>query len=239
MRIDGIYTFDAPRDLVWSLLHDPATIRQSIPGCEHFHLHADGKYHVALNLSGGPFSGFYEGIIARQEEQPQESFSLSMTGSGPELVLSGKGTMTLEEGRGQTSLHYEGDVEVSGQIPSRSPRLTRTTANYLIRNFLEGFDQQIHQITGTAGNNGLPPAETTPSERSTPTIGLQDFIDELRRDRWIAAVVFMLILLATLSLLGVVLLGILAVRWVTRAFAGRAPQPNDGPLSNQLPVDVD
>lgn len=235
MRIDGTYTFVAPRDLVWSLLHDPAAIRQAIPGCEHYHLHADGKYHVSLNLSGGPFGGFYEGIVTRLEEQAQETISLSITGSGPEAILTGKGTLSLEESHGQTRLLYDGDVQISGQVPSQSPRLTRTTANFLIRSFLEGLDQQIHQVTGSAGNNGLSPVEAIPVERSTPTIRMQDFLAELRRDRWVAAAVFGLVLLAMLSLLGVVFLAILAVRWVTRAFTGHASQPADERRSNDLP----
>lgn len=237
MRINGSYTYDAPRDLVWSLLHDSDTIRQAVPGCDHFHLHADGKYHISLTLPTGPFGGYYEGIVTRLgEEQPQESITLSITGSGPETVFFGEGTLALEEDQEQTRLLYEGDVDVSGQIPSHSPRLTRTTANYLIRSFLEDLDQQIQQISGGAGSNGVPPGETAVNERTTPTIGVQDFLVELRRDRWVAAAVFLLGLLAILSALGAVFLGLLAIRWLTRSFAGRPSQAQDEQQSAGPPV---
>ena len=237
MRINGSYIYDAPRDLVWSLLHDSDTIRQAVPGCDHFHLHADGKYHISLTLPAGPFGGYYEGIVTRLgEEQPQECINLSITGSGPETVFFGEGTLSLEEDQDQTRLLYEGDVDVSGQIPSHSPRLTRTTANYLIRSFLEGLDRQIHQITGAAGSNGLPPGETAVDERTTPTIGVQEFLAELRRDRWIAAAVFLLGLLAILSVLGAVFLGLLTLRWLARSFASRASQPEDDQQSTELPL---
>lgn len=221
MRIDGSYTFDAPRDLLWSLLHDFPTIQQAIPGCDHFHLHADGKYHLSLTLPAGPFAGYYEGLVTRIEEQPQESLKLSVTGSGPELVLFGEGVLLLEENHEQTVLIYKGDVEVSGQIPSHSPRLTRTTVNFLIRNFMEGLDQQVRRIAG----NGRSPQETAVVERTTPTIGMQDFLAELRRDRRVAVAVLILALLAVLSFLGAVFSGILAMRWLTRFIAGRASQP--------------
>lgn len=239
MRIDGSYTFNAPRDLVWSLLHDSPTIQQSIPGCEHFHLHADGKYHISLTLPAGPFAGYYEGLVTRIEEQPQESIKLSITGSGPELVLFGEGVLALEENNEQTVLIYKGDMEVSGQVPSQSPRLTRTTANFLLRNFLEGLDRQVQQITGSVGGNGRPPLETAVTERTTPTIGMGDFLAELRRDRWVAVVVIVLSLLGLLSVLGAVFLLLLAIRWLARPITDRDSQTADDPQSNELPSGSD
>lgn len=224
MIIDGSYTFHAPPDLLWSLLHDQDAIRRAFPGCEHFHLHADGKYHISLNLQTGPFGGYYEGIMTRLAERPQESISLSMTGSGPEVVLSGEGTLTLEESNGHTLLLYEGNVEVSGKIAAESPRLTRTTANYLIRSFMEGLDAQIHQILGTAVDDRLPPGAVSRLERSTSTIGMEEFLAELRRDRLVAATVFLLLLISLLSVLGAVFIALLAARWLTRSLAGSSSQ---------------
>lgn len=229
MRIDGKYTFAAPRKLVWSLLNDPAAAQRAIPGCEQLRKREDGQYVLALNLPTGPLRGQYAGTVTLLQEKPQKVLALSLTGSGPECVFSGQGTLTLAENDEQTELFYEGTVDVSGQIPAQSPRLIRTTANFLIRSFLEALDLQICQITGITGQNGLPSLEEVPIERSTPTIGMQDFLAEVRRDRWIAVVVLVLALLATLSLLGAVFLGLLALRWVTRSFASRT--------ASSVPVD--
>ena len=234
MRIDGSYTFNAPRDLVWSLLHDFPVIQQSIPGCEHFYLHADGKYHISLRQPAGPFRGTYEGLVTRIEEQPQDSIHLSLSGSGPELVFFGEGILKLNENAEQTVLVYEGDVEISGQIPARSPRLTRTTANFLLRSFLESLDQQIKQSAGYTESKDLPHTAAAVAGRTTPTISMQDFLAEIRRDRWVAVTVLTLILFAILSFLGAVFLGILFVRWLTRSYAGRLGQPRTGEFGNKV-----
>ena len=219
MKIDGSYMFHATLDQLWSFLHNSSAIQHSIPGCEHFHLHADGKYHVLLTMPSGPFEGHYEGRITRVAEQPQESIQLSITGSGPELVFFGEGVMQLQEDSRQTALVYDGDVEVSGQIPSQSPRLVKTTANYLLRSFLEGLDWQIQQSIGTSDDNELSAADTAVAGRATQTIDLQDFLAELRRDKNVAATVLLIALLALLSILGVVFVAVLAMRWLARSLS--------------------
>lgn len=222
MKITGSHTFKAPRNLLWLLLHDLPVIQQSIPGCDHFHLHADGKYHIALTLSDGPFSGRYEGHVTRLEEKPQESIQLAISGNGPELAFFGAGTLRLEENHEETILVYEGDVEISGQIPLQSPRLTRTTANFLIRNFMEGLDRQLQQLAGVSGDSEFTSEETAIAGRETSTIGMQDFLAEIRRDRLVALVVLLLILLASLSVLGAVFLGMLTMRWLIKSLNGRS-----------------
>jgi hypothetical protein len=228
MKIDGSYTFHAPPDLLWSFLHNSSAIQQSIPGCEHFHLHADGKYHVSLTMPSGPFEGRYEARVTRVAEQPGASIHLSVTGSGPELVFIGEGVLHLQENPRQTVLVYEGDVEVSGQIPSQSPRLVKTTANYLQRSFLEGLDWQIQQSLGMSNDNEPSAADTAVAARAAQTIGLQEFLAELRRDKNVAAAVFLLALLAVLSILGVVFVAILAMRWLARSLSDRS-SPQIGP----------
>jgi len=220
VKISGSHTFDAPPELVWSLLHDPVAMKKALPGCEHFHLHADGKYHILLAMPSGPFSGGYEGIVTRLGDQSGETITLTMTGSGPEVVLSGEGTLTLKGDDEQTLLTYEGDVDVSGQLPSRSPRLTRTTANYMIRSFMEGLDRQLGQITGALSGNGRPSDTAIPLERTTATIGMEEFLGEIRRDRRVAAVVFFLLLFSTFSVIGALVLVFLSLRWLMRSLAG-------------------
>ncbi|UCC55027.1 MAG: hypothetical protein JSV68_20910, partial [Anaerolineaceae bacterium] len=34
VRIEGSHTFNAPRVRVWSILQDPETLQQALPGCE-------------------------------------------------------------------------------------------------------------------------------------------------------------------------------------------------------------
>ncbi|MFN2116162.1 MAG: CoxG family protein [Candidatus Promineifilaceae bacterium] len=219
MKIEGSYTFDAPRDLLWLLLHDVSAIQQSIPGCDHFYLHADGKYHVSLTLPSGPFDGHYEGLVTRIAEQLQESIHLSLTGSGPELVFQGEGVLTLHESDEQTRLVYEGDVEVAGMIPTQSPRLTKTTANYLVRNFLEGLDRKVKQSTGITDEADPLIAATAVSKRATSTLDIQDFLAELQRDRKITVTVLILALLASLSFLGAALVTVQVVRWLKRSLS--------------------
>jgi carbon monoxide dehydrogenase subunit G len=236
MKIDGSYTFNSSREQLWSFLHDSSAIQRSIPGCEHFHLHADGKYHISLTMPSGPFAGHYEGLVTRDEEQPGKRIHLSITGKGPELVVLGEGVLNLQENHEQTVLIYKGDVEVSGRIPSQFPRLTRTTANFLTRNFLEGLDRQIQEGIGITADNELSAADSAVISRATSTIRMQDFLAEIQRDRNIAVTVLLLALLALLSILGTVFIAVLAVRWLARSYFGHSPRMQGSTRRDDPPV---
>jgi uncharacterized protein len=217
VKIEGSHTFDAPRELVWSLLHEPQAIQQALPGCDYFHQSADGKFHVKLNLENGPFCGRYDGIVSYAEAGSGEAFTLTLTGSGSDNTVTGQGRLALTANSGQTDLFYEGDVQAAGRIAEQSPRLVKTTANYLIRNFLEGIEQQLDPIIGSSANNGVPPNLADTFKRKTATVSMEDFLADIRRDRWVAAAVLFAAPLSIFSLLGMVLVIVLAARWTVRS----------------------
>ena len=238
MEIEGEYSFAAPRELVWSLLHDPGVIQQAVPGCEQFYQQSNGAYRLILNVAGGPFDGRYDGTINLEAAEPLRTFSLSLRGSGPQSVLSGEGTFSLSEEKDHTKLHYRGEVEVAGSVTAQSPRLVRTTANSLIRRYLEAINRQACELTGTASHNGLPPLEPLDTARKRSTIGMQDWLAEIRRDRRVAVILLILAFLVALSGLGAVFVGLLVARWAARASANRLARVADkrgGSLPEERP----
>ncbi len=222
VRIKGNYSFNAPRDAIWSLLNDPAAVRRSIAGCEYYNTEVDGSHRLILNMPSGPFTGHYEGVVTVLHEQPEERLLLALSGSGPELVFRGEGSISLRDSHEQTILYYDGELEVAGNIASQSPRLLQTTANYLIRSFMETLEQQVQQPTRSVADNGRLSMEQPPLPRSTATMGVQDFMAELRRDRWIAIAVIVGVLLATFSMLGIVFVGLITTQWLSRKLAERS-----------------
>jgi carbon monoxide dehydrogenase subunit G len=129
VRIEGVHTFTASRELVWSLLHDPVTIRQSLRGCDEFDQIAASVYIAALHIQRGPFKGQYRGQLKLESDELHYKSDFILEGEGPEGFVLGSGTLSLNEQDGSTTVQYVGDVDFAGFTAVESPRMLKTTAN--------------------------------------------------------------------------------------------------------------
>lgn len=218
MRIEGIYTFAASRELVWSLLHDPTALRHSLPGCDAFDQTANAVYIAGLQIQRGPFKGQYRGQINLVNDEAQGRCDITLEGEGPEGVIVGSGALYLSEKDESTTVRYEGDVDYSGPSAVKSPRMLRTTANALIRQFFEAFDHQVRIQTGIHTTT-LP--QRHPRTRRSGTIEMQDVVAEIKQDRRTIWIVLALIAFTLLTITGAFVIVFVLIWWGKRLFDKR------------------
>jgi carbon monoxide dehydrogenase subunit G len=234
IEFEDVYTFDAPRDLIWSLLHDPAVTRKALPGGQRFDPIPPHSALVTLQVATGPLKGVYDGKVTTAEENAPESFRLMLLGSGEGKSFSGAGHFTLSESDGRTQLGYRGTVDVTDPLRQASPRLLQTTANALVRRYLEAVDREARQ------RMGLPPlpevGRRTPTggDARSATIGVHDWLAEMRRDRRVLIFLVLLLVLGSLASLGAVFVIIWIGRWGTRRYARHLAQLVDEERDKQL-----
>ena len=65
-----------------------------------------------------------------------------VTGTGKIGFMNGEGVLTLADAEAQTSVHYEGEVQVGGTIASVGQRLIDTTSKMLIKRFFEKLSKE-------------------------------------------------------------------------------------------------
>ena len=218
MRIEGVYTFTASRELVWSLLHDPVTIRQSLPGCDEFDQVAASVYVAALHIQRGPFKGQYRGQLKLVSDELRDRSDFTLEGEGPEGIILGSGAITLNEQDESTMVQYVGDVDFAGLTAVDSPRMLKTTANALIRQFFEAIDRQVRIQTGTQPTSL---DGELPRTRRSGTIDMQDVVAEIRQNRQTTWLVLALITFILLTFTGAFVILLLLIRWGRRIFDRR------------------
>ncbi len=215
MRIEGAHTFAATRAMIWSLLHDPVMISQAIPGCDTFEQISPSEYMGSLTIKKGPFSGEYKGTLKVSDKVHNEAYSLTLNGAGLEGSIWAEGHMTLKERNGNTTVIYEGEIVAGGSTVTASPRLLRTTANSLIRQFLTEIERHIQIQTGTYTTQ-IP---TRPTDtRRTSRVDVRDKIQEIKQNRRTTAIVIILLLLAAFMTIGAAVIAILFIRFGLRLF---------------------
>ena len=115
MKVEGTKEFDAPREVVWSVINDPAKMAKTMPGVESFEIvddtHWSAKVKVPLGLGGLKMSIAFKKL----EERPPEFASLNAKGQGVGAMMNMTTSFTLSE-RGREDVD-----EVGGRRQDRRP----------------------------------------------------------------------------------------------------------------------
>ncbi len=144
MKIEGTYTFDAPRDVVWSLLLDPDVLTKGMAGCEKMDCIGDGVYEGIIDIPVGPIQGVFDGTVRLSNINAPEQFTLTLYGDGEPGSVKGSGTMRLSGDGESCTVHYMGEAEVNGRLATINQPLLETSARALVRQSLEALDKELH-----------------------------------------------------------------------------------------------
>ena len=73
MKLQGEYTFAAPRAVVWEALLDPTVLASVLPGCERLDLVGENDYEGALKIKIGPVQGTFQGKVKLDRKQSAQA----------------------------------------------------------------------------------------------------------------------------------------------------------------------
>jgi uncharacterized protein len=124
MEISGERTIRSRRDLVWTALNDPGTLRKCIPGCQTFESVAVNEHKMGIALKIGPVAARFNASLKLSNVLPPEGYTLSFEGKGG-IAGFGNGTanvMLLEIGQ-NTKLSYDVKANVGGKLAQLGSRL--------------------------------------------------------------------------------------------------------------------
>ncbi len=131
MDITGSYTFNAPRDRVWNLMLDPASIAACIPGCETLEPDGQNRYRAKITIGLAAITGTYDGTVVISNKVEPSSYTLSVEGQGRPGFVKGAAAITLREEAGTTVVDVAGTVQTGGAIARLGQRLMGSAAKMM------------------------------------------------------------------------------------------------------------
>ncbi|MFK7804674.1 MAG: carbon monoxide dehydrogenase subunit G [Anaerolineae bacterium] len=145
MKIDGEYTFDAPRALVWDALQDPEVLATVLPGSDGLNTVGEDEYEGALKIKVGPVQGKFKGHIQITDKVELESYNMQVDGKGAPGFVKATGGIKLTdtEDGAKTHMLYTGDAKVGGKIASVGQRLIDTSSKAIIGQSLEALNAYL------------------------------------------------------------------------------------------------
>ena len=145
MKLEGTKEFDAPREVVWSVINDPEKMAKTMPGIESFEIaddrHWSAKVKVPLGLGGLKMSISFEKL----EERPPEFASLRAKGTGVGALMNMQTAFTLSGEGEKTSMAWEADVKIAGPVGSMGQRVLQPIVNQQVGHVLAAVAEQVQQ----------------------------------------------------------------------------------------------
>jgi carbon monoxide dehydrogenase subunit G len=145
MTLDGIYTFNGPRGIVWDLLQDPAVLVKALPGTERLELAAPDRYRGVMKVSVGPVTAArFDVLVDVTEKDPPARFVMQIEGKGTVGHTRGTATVDLSDtGANQTTMRYTANVLVGGTIAAVGQRVLESVSRSMMTQALSSLDREL------------------------------------------------------------------------------------------------
>jgi uncharacterized protein len=194
MNVSGEKTFAAPRQAVWDVLNDPASMAKTMPGVEGFDIHDAQRWTANVKVPLG-LGGLKMKIdMNKVDERPPEHASLDIKGNGVGAMLSMKTSFDLAETDGGTTMRWAADVKLAGPVGSMGQRVLQPIVNQQVAHVLRALDDQVQTRLGEghlgAAAEGTkdcaPPAQSDHDvDSASGTSGAGDGTSPLEREAYV------------------------------------------------------
>ncbi len=144
MNVSGERTFAAPREAVWRVLNDPASMARTMPGVESFDVHDARSWTANVKIPLG-LGGLRMKIdLQKVEEREPEHAALQIKGNGVGAMLSMHTSFDLSEAAGgETLMNWAADVKIAGPVGSMGQRVLQPIVNQQVAHVLAALDREV------------------------------------------------------------------------------------------------
>jgi len=143
VKVEGSYTFDAPRDRVWTMLMNPDALKNCVPGLESLTPTGENAYEAALKVGVGAIRGNYKSTISLTDIAEPSSYKMNVEGKGGSGFVKGVASIELAEQGEQTVLNVVGDGNVGGPVAGVGQRMLGGVAKMLMGQFFDCLKKQL------------------------------------------------------------------------------------------------
>jgi uncharacterized protein len=144
MNVSGERTFAAPREAVWRVLNDPASMAKTMPGVESFDVHDELRWTANVKIPLG-LGGLRMKIdMEKVDERAPEHAELKIKGKGVGAMLSMQTSFDLSDADGASTLmRWAADVKIAGPVGSMGQRVIQPIVNQQVSHVLAALDREV------------------------------------------------------------------------------------------------
>jgi uncharacterized protein len=143
VKVEGSYTFDAPRERVWATLLSPESLKSCIPGCETLNPTGEDAYEAVMKVGVATIRGTYKGKVRISDKDEPNRYTLHVEGSGGPGFVRGTAQIELVDQGESTQVNVNGDGQVGGTVAGVGQRMLGGVAKMLMGQFFDCLKKQL------------------------------------------------------------------------------------------------
>ncbi len=160
MKVEGERLLEAPREVVWKVLNDPAEMAGLMPGVQSFDLKDDRHWSAKVKIPLGLGSLAMAIDFEKTEERELEFASLHAKGHGVGAMLNMQTSFTLEPAEENTRMLWAADVSIAGPVGSMGQRVLQPIVKQQVNLVLNALDKRVAVAkssgTKSTGDGAVP-----------------------------------------------------------------------------------
>jgi len=181
VNVSGERTFEAPREAVWRVLNDPASMAKTMPGVQSFDVHDAERWTANVKIPLGLGGLTMQIDMTKTEEREPEFAKLRIKGKGVGAMLSMETSFELSEAAGGTAMAWAAEVKIAGPVGSMGQRVLQPIVNQQVQHVLSALDREVQAAAAGGGGaeEGVSPLspeayEQSPQSHQGPTTPTED-----------------------------------------------------------------
>jgi hypothetical protein len=143
LKLDGVYSFEAPPDRVWTLLLSAEALKNCIPGCEKLEPTGDDSYSATMKVGVAAIRGSYTGTVRIADKDEPYAYTLHVEGSGGPGFVRGQARVSLAPNGSATTVSVDADGQVGGTVAGVGQRMLGGVAKMLMNQFFDCLRKQL------------------------------------------------------------------------------------------------
>ncbi len=143
MNVSGERTFAAPREAVWRVMNDPASMARTMPGVESFDVHDDRRWTANVKIPLGLGGLKMKVDMDKVEERAPEHAALNIKGHGVGAMLSMQTSFDLAEDGEGTLMKWAAEVKIAGPVGSMGQRVIQPIVNQQVAHVLSALEREV------------------------------------------------------------------------------------------------